>query len=117
MKMVRYGTYYDLNYLADLAEGDDSFVSDLTKTFVKQTPVIVSDLKTAVSGNDHSRTTFLAHKLKSSCEIMGMNLATSICLKLELAAIHKQELKTLAEDMEVLIHQLTVSTNELNMVA
>lgn len=115
--MLRYGTYYNLNYLNDLADGDDAFVSDLTKTFVKQTPEIVSDLKTAVTGNDHSRTTFLAHKLKSSCEIMGMNLATNICLKLELAAIHKQELKTLVQDMEVLIHQLTVSTHELDMVA
>jgi HPt (histidine-containing phosphotransfer) domain-containing protein len=117
MKMLQYGTYYNLNYLSELAGGDDSFLTDLTQTFVYQTPAMVNELKTAVTENDHNKTTFIAHKLKSSCEILGMNLATSICLKLELAALHKQELKMLIADMEVLIHQLSVSTYELNMAA
>lgn len=117
MKLHPYGTYYNLNYLTQLSDGDDAFVSDLTRTFLNQTPSIVNELKDAVTANNHSRTTFLAHKLKSSCEIMGMNFATSICLKLELAAIGKQELPRLQTDMEVLVHQLTVSTQELSMAA
>jgi HPt (histidine-containing phosphotransfer) domain-containing protein len=117
MNKSRYGTYYNLTYLTELSDGDDSFISDLTNTFVNQTPEILRELKEAAEKCDHARTTFLAHKLKSSCEIMGMSLATSICLKLELAAIDKQELGKFKNDLETLIHQLTVSTTELRGAA
>lgn len=117
MQTLNYGTYYNLNYLSEIAAGDDSFVHELTNTFVIQTPKMISELKLAVEQNNHERSTYIAHKLKSSCEILGMSYAASICLKIELASIHNRDLTALIDDLEVLIHQLTVSTYELNLAA
>lgn len=117
MQVLNYGTYYNLNYLSEVAEGDYNFMNELTRTFVNQTPGMINELKAAVYNNNFERTNFIAHKLKSSCEILGMQFASGICLKIELAALHKRNLTSLIDDLEVLVHQLFVSTYELNRVA
>ncbi|MFN3444502.1 MAG: Hpt domain-containing protein [Bacteroidia bacterium] len=117
MQMLNYGTYYNLNYLSEIADGDTSFMSEMTRTFVNQTPKMIAELKAAVTNSNAELACYLAHKLKSSCEIIGMSYAASICLKIESAAIEKASLTALIDDLEVLVHQLTVSTQELNMAA
>jgi HPt (histidine-containing phosphotransfer) domain-containing protein len=117
MQMLNYGTYYNLNYLSEIADGDVSFMSEMTHTFVNQTPKMITELKSAVANSDYELSCYLSHKLKSSCEILGMSYAATICLKIETAAINKQSLTALIDDLEVLVHQLTVSTQELNMAA
>lgn len=117
MQVLNYGTYYNLNYLAEVSEGDSKFMHELTKTFVNQTPAMVNELKSAVYNNNYERTKFLAHKLKSSCEILGMQFSAGICLKIELAALHNRNLTALIDDLEVLVHQLFVSTYELDKIA
>lgn len=117
MQALNYGTYYNLSYLAEVAEGDYNFVQELTQTFVKQTPPMIDELKASVLNNNFDRTNYLAHKLKSSCEILGMQFAAGICLKIELAAMNKRNLNALIDDLEVLVHQLFVSTYELTRTA
>ena len=117
MQMLNYGTYYNLNYLSQIAEGDDNFVSELTDTFVNQTPPMIAELKMAVAKSDCDVAVYLAHKLKSSCEILGMSYAASICLKIETIAAYQTNLEILMGDLEILVHQVAVSTQELNLVA
>ncbi|MCU0422898.1 MAG: Hpt domain-containing protein [Bacteroidia bacterium] len=117
MENLNYGTYYNLNYLAQIAGGDKGFVMELTKTFIDQTPELVKQLHVSVLENDYNSANYLAHRLKSSCEMLGMAFAASICLKIELAALNKRDLIRLIDDAEVLVHQLTVSTMELTHVA
>jgi HPt (histidine-containing phosphotransfer) domain-containing protein len=117
MQMLNYGTYYNLNYLSEIADGDISFMSEMTHTFVCQTPKMIAELKAAVTNSNAELACYLAHKLKSSCEILGMSYAASICLKIESAAHENESLTSLIDDLEVLVHQLTVSTQELNMAA
>jgi HPt (histidine-containing phosphotransfer) domain-containing protein len=117
MQILNYGTYYNLNYLSEIADGDLKFMCEMTHTFVSQTPKMIAELKGAVEKSDYELSCFLSHKLKSSCEILGMSYAASICLKIETAAINKQSLTVLIDDLEVLVHQLTVSTQELNIAA
>ncbi len=117
MNTLNYGTYYSLNYISVIADGDSSFVHELTTTFVSQTPKMVNDLRLAILANNHELTCYLSHKLKSSCEVLEMSYAAGICLKIELAAINKRNLVSLIDDYEVLEHQLSVSTHELNLAA
>jgi HPt (histidine-containing phosphotransfer) domain-containing protein len=117
MQTLNYGTYYNLNYLTEIADGDAGFVHELTNTFVIQTPKMIAELKKAVDENNYDLATYYAHKLKSSCEILGMSYAAGICLKIELASVNRRDLTSLINDLEVLVHQLTVSTYELNIAA
>ena len=117
MQTLNYGTYYNLNYLAEIADGDQGFMHELTNTFVLQTPKMIAELRNAFDANNYDLTTYYAHKLKSSCEILGMSYAASICLKIELASFNKRDLTSLINDLEVLVHQLTISTYELNIAA
>jgi len=117
MQTLNYGTYYNLNYLQEIAEGDLGFVHELTNTFVIQTPKMIAELRKAFDESNYELTTYYAHKLKSSCEILGMSYAAGICLKIELASVGRRELNSLINDLEVLVHQLTVSTYELNIAA
>lgn len=117
MQILNYGTYYNLNYLSQIAEGDESFVNELTHTFVNQTPPMIAELKMAVAKSDCQMAVYLAHKLKSSCEILGMSYAASICLKIETVAAYQSNLESLINDLEVLVHQVAVSTQELNLAA
>ncbi|MFN7313592.1 MAG: Hpt domain-containing protein [Bacteroidota bacterium] len=117
MKTTEQGTYFNLNYLNQISGGDEVFVSELTKTFLTQTPEMVHELEYAINQNDHGKVQFLAHRLKTSCEIMGMMFASAICLLLETAAHQKQDLSGLKSEASKLIHQLSVSTRELTGVA
>jgi len=95
MQMLNYGTYYNLNYLSEIADGDTSFMSEMTRTFVNQTPKMIAELKAAVTNSNAELACYLAHKLKSSCEIIGHELCGINLLKnSNTAAIEKAKLNS-----------------------
>jgi PAS domain S-box-containing protein len=73
----------DLSYLVELSGGDKVFIGEMLQTFLGETSEILDNLKEVENGDDHERTYQIAHKLKSSLKMIGMERAAELCLQIE----------------------------------
>ncbi|MBN1987957.1 MAG: Hpt domain-containing protein [Bacteroidales bacterium] len=96
----------DLNYLKEMSEGSNELMVELISMFLKQVPLFQEQLKMLHETKEFITLGKLAHKIKSSVAMMGMN---------ELAT----DMKTL-EDIakrEVEIEKYAVLINKFNTVS
>lgn len=73
----------DLSYLVELSGGDKVFIGEMLQTFLGETSEMLDNLKEVENGDDHERTYQVAHKLKSSLKMIGMERAAELCLQIE----------------------------------
>jgi len=73
----------DLSYLQELSGGDKVFIGEMLQTFLGETSEMLDNLKEVENGDDHERTYQIAHKLKSSLRMIGMERAAELCLQIE----------------------------------
>ena len=73
----------DLSYLVELSGGDKEFIGEMLQTFLGETSELLDNLKEVEKGDDHERTYQIAHKLKSSLRMIGMERAAELCLQIE----------------------------------
>lgn len=63
----------DLSYLKELSGGSEEFEHEMIELYLNQTPVELSGLETAIQESDYANIKAIAHKLKSSFSLMGVN--------------------------------------------
>ncbi len=73
----------DLTYLQELSGGDKDFIGEMLQTFLGETSEMLNNLKEVENGDDHERTYQIAHKLKSSLRMIGMEQAAQLCIQIE----------------------------------
>lgn len=71
--------------LRALGGGDDAFLSDLIRTFLDETPVILGRLRAAVAQHDAAGIRLNAHSLKGSSAEFGASWLAELCRQLEMA--------------------------------
>lgn len=67
-------------------QGKESFVSRLFIVFLREEPLRVAKIHTAVETGDLEQVKYLAHSLKGAAATMGAEPLRETCLELELAA-------------------------------
>ncbi|MES2389450.1 MAG: Hpt domain-containing protein [Bacteroidota bacterium] len=73
----------DLTYLRDLADNDPEFIREMIDAFVSDMPLMMASLESAwLSGNGKS-VRMMAHKMKSSAQIVGLNRFALLARTLE----------------------------------
>lgn len=72
--------------LQHLSDGDSSLISEITKIFSEQAPLLCELLSQAVSANDSDALRFHAHKLKGSASAIGATRLAQVCNDLEKGA-------------------------------
>ena len=71
--------HINLDYLNEISEGSGDLKRDLISMFIKQVPVFSDQLNSYYQNGDYHSLGKLAHKIKSSVAMMGINdLATDM---------------------------------------
>lgn len=82
--------YVDLSFLEANAFGQREFVLKIIDLFMKQTPALLLDLNQAVAREDWKQVGFLAHKLKASARMLGMEPLVETLESVETLAMKKR---------------------------
>ena len=69
--------YVNLTFLEEHAFGNDAFVVKMIDLFMKQAPDLLLDLRHARASEDWERVRFVAHKMKSSARMLGIEALTA----------------------------------------
>lgn len=64
-------TYLNLARLKEISENDNKFIRDILQIFRINTPEIMDNLASAAASNDHETLRAVAHRYKSSVNILG----------------------------------------------
>ncbi len=70
--------YVNLTFLEEHAFGNDAFVVKMIDLFMKQAPDLLRDLRQARAAEDWERVRFVAHKMKSSARMLGIEALTGV---------------------------------------
>ncbi|MEN8138471.1 MAG: Hpt domain-containing protein [Bacteroidota bacterium] len=82
---------YDLSKLEELADGDREFVIDIVSTFLDHAPIQVKEIEEAFEQADYKMLGDVAHKLKPSLDLMGIDSLYKVIRLIEQCA--KEETK------------------------
>jgi len=75
--------YINLEVLKEISEGNNDLMRDLIGLFSKQVPVFIEQMETYLSNNEFELLGKLAHKIKNSVAMMGIEVLVSDMKKLE----------------------------------
>jgi len=63
---------YDTKNLLDTHQGDEEFIKHIAGLFVQHMPVMLAELKKALSNKDWQNMYFYAHKMKASIDLFAI---------------------------------------------
>ncbi len=98
----------NLSYLAQFANGNAEFMTDILKMFIDQTPGQVQEMTRAVSFSNWAETRTIAHKIKPSLALVGISKIEEINSKIEQYALHRkntEQLPSLVQQMVTLVEK------------
>lgn len=81
----------DISVFTELqdAAGSD-FVEELVATFLKETPGILAELRTAAQSNDHDQFRRAAHSIKSNAGTFGAVCLADLARQMELSGLQPE---------------------------
>jgi HPt (histidine-containing phosphotransfer) domain-containing protein len=81
----------DLTYLNTISEGDKEFINDILNTFLEEMPKDMEQMSKAIELNDNVLVGKMAHKVKATLHLLGLEELKSLALKIEQTAKENQE--------------------------
>jgi len=110
---------YDLTYLNQVFHGNESMVQEIVHLFLSQAPQFGRDMTTCVQEGRWADLHPLAHKLKSSVNMLGMRGLVPMVLDIERISKFGEDpsalpdlVSTLTQDMEVVCGVLSEDLSE-----
>jgi len=76
----------DLSYLNEISDGDQDFVVSILSTFVEEVPKDIDHINKALEENNIAQVGKLAHKNKSTLQLLGLKNLKSLAFDIEQAA-------------------------------
>ena len=111
--------HYDLTYLNQVFHGNESMVQEIVQLFLSQAPQFGQDMHACIRQSRWSDLHPLAHKLKSSVNMLGMAGLVPLVLDIERISKFEEEpsrlpelVSTLTADMEVVCKALSQDLSE-----
>lgn len=104
----------NLEYLHRMSSGDESFVKEMIKLFLKQVPQELEKLTTVAS--DSQTVKQIAHKLKSSVSMVGAEELLVQVKELEQKANNGIDSATVISYQKELLHKLDSIHKELTLL-
>jgi HPt (histidine-containing phosphotransfer) domain-containing protein len=105
----------DLTYLDSISEEDLEFKKDMIETFLANTPVYLSEMKTSLAQKDWKKIGNIAHSIKPSFTLMGMNENKEALLKIEEYGRNLKNTKKipdLIQELEIIINRAITELNK-----
>ena len=88
---------YSLDYLKGIAKGDGGFVKKMLAVYAVQTPINVATLAKAISENDFETTAQMAHKMKPTFMMFGVNNVNTALAAIEKNASQNNSMPKIAK--------------------
>lgn len=97
---------FDLQFLNEFSGGDQSFINDMIKTFLRELPKLLIGLDKSFKEKDWNRVYSMAHRLKPSYSMLGMEQQREIASQIEGSIYTKSyDLEVLQHLIQQLIHE------------
>ena len=80
----------DLNYLREMSDNDITFITDMVKSFINQSPKDIENIWFHFTKNEFDAVANLIHKIKPSITFMGIHQLKDLILEIEDNARHKK---------------------------
>jgi PAS domain S-box-containing protein len=88
---------FDLSYLRSISDNNEQFLSEMMQTFVQSMPPVLAEMSTCLSEKNWYRLSRLAHQVKPSFGLMGMDDLRKTVFYIEQNADQKTNLAELSE--------------------
>ncbi len=99
----------DLDYLLDFSDGDRNFVKDMVNTFIKETPISLSNLHEAFKEKKWEMVYKVSHQMKPNFMMLGMKCQENMAAQIEKMTkeqdFNESEICTLIEQITSAAHQ------------
>ena len=101
-------------YLFSVSGGDGETVKEIISMFREQTAEIYQSMLLALDSGDYGSVGLLAHKVKSSCMIMGMTDLAAMLKKMEINATEGKETGSFRQNIERFRAETSQALTELD---
>jgi len=95
--MTEQDKIYDLEYLRELADGDDEFIITMVNYFIENSPGAITRMKEKYKVEDYPELRNEAHKFSSNLNMMGLTEAIEKVEKIEDYAVKSVNLEEVPE--------------------
>jgi len=92
------GSVINMEYLQSLSKGDKLFERNMIKSFSKQIPVELKELKAAIDDKNYQRIGTIAHNMKSTVSYMGLQQLTPLLQQIEIESENENGLERINEN-------------------
>ena len=98
---------FDLAYLRSISDNNQEFLQDMIQTFVQSTPPVLKEMQDAVAAKNWKKLSRLAHQIKPSFGLMGMDALRKTVFAIEENAEAKANLDELVITTRAFIRDCT----------
>ena len=112
--MYNFEKLYDLSGLQEIHQDDQAFIRIIKDAFINHTPVDANKMLNACNAEDWAQVSFLAHKLKSSIDILKIMSIKDDIRTIEANAKKKTELSVLPELVQKVNIVIAMTAKQMN---
>lgn len=104
---------YNLDYLRSVSGNNEDFIREMVLTFTQTIPPVLDEMKVALDGKDWERLARMAHQIKPSFTLMGLNPLRTSILFIEENSKYSTKLDELPDVVSDFVRQCRVILPEL----
>lgn len=104
---------FDLEYLRSVSDNNHEFLQEMIQTFVQTIPPVLHEMKEALIGNNWKKLSRLAHQIKPSFSLLGMEGLRKTVSFIEENAEKKTNLSELSRTTDAFIHDCNAVIDDL----
>lgn len=108
------GPSYNLDYLREVSGNNQEFIQEMVQTFVTTLPQILDDMDQATKAKDWDRLSRLAHQIKPTFTLMGLQDLHKKVLQIESNSKARTNIDDIPDWVKVFIKQCNVAIAELS---
>jgi HPt (histidine-containing phosphotransfer) domain-containing protein len=98
---------YDVSDLKEMAQGDTAFVDRMISVFLETTQESLDELLVAFNQKDYKKVSSIAHKIKPSIDLMGINSLKKVVREIESFKEVKAKInENLINEFNDILHQV-----------
>jgi HPt (histidine-containing phosphotransfer) domain-containing protein len=105
---------YDLSGLKEIHQNDETFIRIIKDAFINHTPADATKMLNACCAGDWAQVGFLAHKLKSSIDILKIASIRDDIRAIESCAKHQTQLTSLPELVQKVNIVIAMTAKQMN---
>lgn len=105
---------YDLAYLRSVSDNNPAFIQEMVQTFIESIPPVLKEMDASLSLKNWEKLSRLAHQIKPSFTLLGINSLRKAISYIEENAHKKKNLRSLIQTTNKFIHDCEKVIHDLD---